>query len=103
MLHRIKQHIPPRGLQAYHFLLAHLAALVYRYPSQRMTVIGVTGTNGKSSTVQLIGQLLMACGYTVGWTSTDSWRIADRVIRNGTFGCRFSLRTQMSPDDRRFG
>ena len=82
MLHRIKQHIPQRGLRAYHFLMAHAAAFVYRYPSRRMTVIGVTGTNGKSSTVQLVGQLLMARGHAVGWTSTDSWRIADRVIPN---------------------
>lgn len=82
MLHRIKRFIPSWVFLAYHFALSHAAALMYRYPSRRMTVIGVTGTNGKSSTVQLTGQLLMALGHTVGWTSTDSWRVAERVTAN---------------------
>ncbi len=82
MLHQLKQLVPTRWLKPYHYALAQLAAFVYRYPSKRMRVIGVTGSNGKSSTTQLIGQLLMSLGETVGWTTTDSFRIADRVIPN---------------------
>jgi len=34
-------------LSVYHFFLAELAAVWYGHPSRGMTVIGVTGTNGK--------------------------------------------------------
>ncbi|MEK7530082.1 MAG: UDP-N-acetylmuramyl-tripeptide synthetase [Patescibacteria group bacterium] len=82
MLHRIKRFVPSRALLAYHFALSLLATLIFRFPARKMIVIGVTGTNGKSSTVQLTGQLLMALGHSVGWTSTDSWRVKDRVTTN---------------------
>lgn len=82
MLHKIKQFIPKSLLQAYHFVMANGSALYYGYPSNKLHVVGVTGTNGKSSTVQLIGQLLMILGETVGWTTTASFRIADREINN---------------------
>lgn len=49
--------------------LGELAARYYREPSQAMTVIGITGTNGKTSCSQFLSQLLPACGIigTLGW------------------------------------
>ncbi len=82
MLHRLKSFFPSSWFRGYHFLLAHAAALVYGYPSRAMRVIGVTGTNGKSSTVQLAGQLLMTLGKKVGWTTTASFRVGDREWMN---------------------
>ncbi len=66
----------------YHFLLAHLAAAVYRYPSEQLIVVGVTGTNGKSSTVQFLGRILEGCGARVGWTTTAGFKVADREWAN---------------------
>ena len=65
-------------MNLYHLVLACTAAIVYGDPSERLVVIGVTGTNGKSSTVQFLGKILEGCGAMVGWTTTASFKIADR-------------------------
>ena len=67
---------------SYHFLLAKLSAFVYRYPSNKLIVIGVTGTNGKSSTTQFLAQLLIELGETVGYTTTAGFMVAGQEIEN---------------------
>lgn len=54
----------------YHYFLNYVAALWYRHPSEEMTVIGVTGTTGKTTVVYMIAQMLAANDITVGYTST---------------------------------
>lgn len=82
MLHRIKKLIPKSVLQFYHFSLAYISKWVYRNPSQHIYVIGVTGTNGKSSTVQFIAQILTLLGERVGYTTTAGFSIAGKEIEN---------------------
>jgi UDP-N-acetylmuramoyl-L-alanyl-D-glutamate--2,6-diaminopimelate ligase len=50
-------------------VLGDIAARFYGYPSQQMAVIGITGTNGKTSCSQFMAQMLNACGIigTLGW------------------------------------
>ncbi|NOT12341.1 MAG: UDP-N-acetylmuramoyl-L-alanyl-D-glutamate--2,6-diaminopimelate ligase [Methylococcaceae bacterium] len=49
--------------------LGEIAARFYRHPSRAMDVIGITGTNGKTSCSQFLGQVLEHCGIigTLGW------------------------------------
>jgi len=57
--------------------LSPLAAAFYGFPSRRMTVIGVTGTEGKSTTVYLIWQLLRLMGQRAGFFSTVQYSSGD--------------------------
>jgi UDP-N-acetylmuramoyl-L-alanyl-D-glutamate--2,6-diaminopimelate ligase len=55
---------------AYHFLLSWLAAVIYRWPSEKLIVIGITGTTGKTTSVYLIAKTLEEAGFKIGFTST---------------------------------
>lgn len=56
-------------------VLASLAASFYRYPSQSMSVIGITGTNGKTTTAYLIKGIYEAMGLRTGMLSTVAYYV----------------------------
>jgi len=82
MKHIIKKLVPEFSLNWYHRGLALLAAMVYGWPSGKMVVIGVTGTNGKSTVVNLIGQILKEAGQKVAWTATTNFYLDGRQWLN---------------------
>jgi UDP-N-acetylmuramoyl-L-alanyl-D-glutamate--2,6-diaminopimelate ligase len=63
--------------------LAELAASWYDYPARKLIVIGVTGTDGKTTTVNLIYQILLSAGKKAGLISTVNAVIGDRVLDTG--------------------
>ena len=69
----------PDGREA----LAHVAAAWHNHPSRRMTVIGVTGTDGKTSTTNLIFHILRRAGKKTGMTSTVNAVIGDTALETG--------------------
>jgi UDP-N-acetylmuramoyl-L-alanyl-D-glutamate--2,6-diaminopimelate ligase len=62
--------------------LSPLAAAFYGRPSRSIRVIGVTGTDGKSSTVWFITQLLGFLGRRAGFLSTVSFQTSDTIVKN---------------------
>ena len=60
--------------------LARAAASFYQHPSTKLQVIGVTGTNGKTTVAFMIKEVLEAAGIKTGLLGTVRYEIGDRVI-----------------------
>ena len=60
------------------YALAIMAANFYDNPSEKLTLVGITGTNGKTTTVTLLHRMFTAMGYSCGLLST----IANYVVRH---------------------
>lgn len=63
--------------------LATLSAAWYGFPARKMTIIGVTGTDGKTTTCNFIYHILKTAGYPVGMISTVSALIGEETIDTG--------------------
>ncbi len=96
ILFSIKKYIPAKlftALQpAYHFLLSFMASVWYGWPSNKLIVIGVTGTTGKTISLYLISKILNAAGYKTGFTSTaifndgrEEWLNDKKITMAGRF------------------
>ena len=62
--------------------LADLAACFFSRPSEHMSLIGITGTNGKTTVAYLIESILSAAGFKVGVIGTINYRYADKTFPN---------------------
>lgn len=67
----------------YHLFCALLANIIYRFPSRRLKVIGVTGTDGKTTTTHLIYHILKTAGKKVSMVSTVYAKIGDKEYDTG--------------------
>jgi UDP-N-acetylmuramoyl-L-alanyl-D-glutamate--2,6-diaminopimelate ligase len=80
---------PASGLQSFIHVengrqaFALLCAAWHDHPSRSMTLIGVTGTDGKTTTTNVIFNVLKAAGHKVGMISTVNAVIGERVLDTG--------------------
>lgn len=82
MKNLIKKFIPPFLISWYHFLLAFFGVILYRFPSKKLKIIGVTGTNGKTTVVNLTTKILEEAGYKVASLSSIKFKIGEREWPN---------------------
>jgi UDP-N-acetylmuramoyl-L-alanyl-D-glutamate--2,6-diaminopimelate ligase len=67
----------------YHFISACSACIAYGFPANKLNVIGVTGTDGKTTTSTLIYHLLKHAGYNVALISTVAAYVGNKQIDTG--------------------
>ena len=77
--------------------LADLAAAFWDYPAKQLSVIGVTGTDGKTTTANLIYSIMQAAGLRVGMITTVNAVIGDQQLDTG-----FHVTTPESPEVQRY-
>jgi UDP-N-acetylmuramoyl-L-alanyl-D-glutamate--2,6-diaminopimelate ligase len=73
-------HVPWAMVSDARAALALLAATFYRHPSRELQVVGITGTNGKTTTAYLIASMFEAAGIGCGLLGTVAYRVGDQVI-----------------------
>lgn len=84
MLHRLKSWIPQSIRNIYHLAQAVLAGLIYGFPGKKIKVIGITGTNGKTTTTRFVAAILKEAGHETAHASTIDFKVGDREWTNAT-------------------
>jgi UDP-N-acetylmuramoyl-L-alanyl-D-glutamate--2,6-diaminopimelate ligase len=77
--------------------LAHISAAFYSFPARNLTMVGVTGTDGKTTTANLIYQILQQAGFRTGIISTVNATIGGEVLDTG-----LHVTTPEAPDVQRY-
>lgn len=80
----LKKIFPQKIKNIYHLCQAVLANFIYGFPSRKIKVIGVTGTNGKTTTCQMIARILEEAGFKVAMNSTINFKIGEKEWVNKT-------------------
>ncbi len=94
----LKKIIPAWIFSIYHYKLALLGALIYRFPSRQIKVVGVTGTKGKSSTTELVSAILEEAGYKTALVSTVRFKVGGESrpnLKKMTMPGRFFLQKML--------
>ena len=86
----VLEHVPEGGISVPYIrvdssrrALAQMAANYFDHPADSMTMVGITGTNGKTTTTYLLKTILEAQGHTVGLIGTNQ-----NMIEIGRASCR---------------
>lgn len=80
----MKKLFPQSMKNLYHLLQAILANVVFGFPGRKLKVIGITGTNGKTTTCQMVAKILEDSGKKVALASTINFRLDGKEWTNKT-------------------
>lgn len=78
----LKKIIPEKVWNIGHFSLALFGAIIYRFPSRKMIIIGVTGTNGKSTVIEILHKIFEDFGLRVASHSSIRSKIRSETKEN---------------------
>lgn len=88
MLENIKDYLrkilPDSFILFTHKVRGILAAMIFGFPGKRLKIIGVTGTNGKTTTCNMIAKILEEANYKVGMATTINFKIGKKEWVNQT-------------------
>lgn len=78
----IKKIIPDFLLSSYHYFLSWMGAFLYGFPSCKLIVIGVTGTSGKSTVVELTARIFEEARFKIASLSSIKFKIGHKEWEN---------------------
>jgi len=79
----VKSSVPYIRVENTREAIAYLAASFYDHPARKLTVIGVTGTDGKTTTSNMIYEILKSAGIKTGLITTVNAQIGDETVDTG--------------------
>ncbi len=91
----MKKLIPQSIKNVYHLLRSIAAAVWFGFPARKLKVIGITGTDGKTTTAQMVTKILEEAGRKVALSSTINFKIGSKEwVNKSKFTTRDAWRTQ---------
>src|SRR3989344_7905631 len=83
MLDFLRKLFGQKLINYYHLAMAIIANFVYGFPSRKLHVIGVTGTDGKTTTVNMVASILRAANLPTAHLSTVNAQIGEQIYDTG--------------------
>ena len=80
----LRKFVPEWLINVYHWKMAALAAVRYGFPTRKLKVVGITGTNGKTTTAFMVESLLRTKGEKVGIITTAKVGVHGKLVTNPT-------------------
>lgn len=85
-MHHILSRLVPQSVKniLYHRPFSFMAAVRFGFPGRRLRVIGITGTNGKTTTTQFVAHILEKSGSRIAMASTINFQIGEHRWNNAS-------------------